>query len=145
MSESDAHAALIWATLGVIRRRFDGTPLAIRADVPQTGDFAATFAIGGFRPDVYVKQTGHGIVVIGEAKTARDIDNLHTRTQFKEFLEHLCTVPDGTLWVSVPLQRAGEALRVLRGVRREAKAEKVKLIVSGWLIGKQSIERRWHA
>lgn len=143
MSESNSHTALVNATVDAILREYQGASVAVLADVSRTREYAPTFAIGGYRPDAYVRVLDDGAVTIGEAKTASDIDNLHTRAQLKEFFEHLATTRLGVLWMSVPLIRAGEALRVLRSARQTAKAAAVRIVVSGWLLGQQRHEQRW--
>ena len=41
---------------------------------------------GSYIPDFYCESDG--VVIIGEAKTANDIDNIHTRNQFKSYVIH---------------------------------------------------------
>ena len=45
--------------------------------------------IGSFRPDVYGADNEHQTIIIAEAKTDKDIDNLHTEQQLKSFINHL--------------------------------------------------------
>jgi len=145
MSESETHARLVGAMLDAIVREHQTDELVIRADISSSREHAPTILVGGLRPDLLVNARAAGTTIIGEAKTARDVDTLHTRAQLKAFLEHLCTERNGVLWVSVPLARAGEAQRVVRTVRRDVQCERVRLVVSGWLLGlNQALEARWN-
>jgi hypothetical protein len=143
MSESEAHARLVSAMLRAIQNDHIIEPFQIRADLSMTGEHARTFSIASLRPDVIVVLSDRRKIV-GEAKTAGDVDTLHTRAQLKAFFEYLLVEPDGILWMSVPMASAGEALRVARTIRRENHCERIPLVVSGWLLGARDWEQRWY-
>ena len=141
MSEGEIHSQLVVAMIKAITEAA-GKPPALFSDCISIHEHWRSPIIGGSRPDVLARES-NGKTTIGEAKTLSDIDNLHTRAQFKQFFEHLCTTREGTLWISVPLGGAGEALRVAREVRSSVKCLNVKIVLSGWLIGRSFFERRW--
>lgn len=145
MSESEIHSRLVNATLRVIREWASNDTLDIWADQPTLREHLSPYAIGEVQPDIIAIKRDTRFTIFGEAKTAWDVDNLHTRKQLKEYYEYLLTRPDGLLWFSVPLASAGEAMRVAKTVRREARCERVGLIVSGWMLGTDAIETRWNA
>ena len=144
MSESAGHGLLVSALLKVIHEEYGETECDTLADMPLDGRFLATFQIERMRPDIFVRQRSQKLIVIGEAKTASDIDNSHTRAQLKRFYEYLLVEQNGLLWLSVPLNQAGEAHRLLRHVRSETRAEQVPFRVSGWILGGENFERRWN-
>lgn len=144
MSEGVVHSLLVSALVQQIQERLGAADLVVWADVPADGRYAATPAMGGLRPDVYARQKDTGTVILGEAKSARDIDTPHTRAQLRRFFEDLSPERDGLLWLAVPLSGSGPAIRVVRSVRIDSRCERVPFIVSGWLLGAKSVERRWH-
>lgn len=144
MSEGAVHARLVTVLLRTIVHEFHGGNPLVWADQPADGRLLPTFAIGDMRPDLYARDQGAARTIIGEAKSARDVDTLHTRAQLKEFFEHLACERDGMLWLAVPLARAGEAFRVARGVRSSTGTHRVRFVVSGWLLGPTDVEQRWH-
>jgi hypothetical protein len=144
MSEGETHARLVSALLEAIRAECGANDIDVRADMTCDGRYGMPYEIAGMRPDLLVRQRDPARVILGEAKTFRDIDTVHTREQLKLFLEHLITQPEALLWLSVPLVGAGAAVRVVRVTRAACRCEQVPFRVSGWLIGAANVERRWH-
>lgn len=144
MSEGEFHVRLVTALLGAMVRHYANDELTVCADIASTREYLPPTLIGNQRPDVWAR-TGHSrTTIVGEAKTPRDVDTLHTRAQLKAFLEFLACETKSVIWMSVPLAQAGEAMRLVRGLRQELKVPQVGIIVSGWLLGIQDFERRWH-
>jgi|SRR5581483_1801050 len=145
MSESEIHCRLVEATLRAIQRWAPVETLNVWADQPSIREYQCPFDTGQVQADVIAIRRDTRFVIIGEAKTRRDVDTLHTRKQLKEYYEFLLTRAGGLLWFSVPLGSGGEALRVAKSIRREVKCERVELFVSEWLLGAdREIETRWH-
>lgn len=144
MSESETHSRLVAATLRAIQGAAAGAPMDIWADHSATGEHLTPFEVGLHQADVIAIRKDSGFTYIGEAKTKRDVDTPHTHSQLQAYYEFLLTQRGGLLWVSVPLGIGGTALRVAKTIRREAKCERVGLIVSEWLVGDRDIETRWN-
>lgn len=144
MSEGEHHSRLVAALLEAMRSEFSESISTIYCDSPLDGRFLRPRLIGAIRPDIHLQCTCPPLTIVGEAKSARDVDNLHTRSQLKEMLEHLTTVQEGLLWLAVPLAESGAAFRVANEVRRQLRADHVRFRVSGWLLGPNNYERRWH-
>lgn len=113
----------------------DGDRFDYRAGVPPK--------LGGFRPDVYAIERDSWRTVIGEAKTADDIDNDHTRRQLAAYFRHLAVDPSGEMWMAVPLMSGGAAHRVCRDVRAGVGAGQVGFIITGWLFGPKPVVETW--
>lgn len=145
MSESETHSRLVAAMLRAVQDWADGAVLEVWADHSATREHPVPFVIGQSQADLIAIRRDTRFTVIGEAKTQRDVDNAHTQRQLVEYYEFLLTQPGGLLWISVPFGIAGAALRVAKTIRREAKCERVGLIVSEWLLGERNIEKRWNA
>lgn len=69
-------------------------------------------SIEGYVPDAYVKLNEQGRVVIGEAKSMRDLENAHTDAQVKAFLRR-CGMAEGSVFILAvpwPIERLARAL-----------------------------------
>lgn len=99
--------------------------------------------IGGNRPDVFARDIGASLSIIGEAKTPEDIDNQHTFDQLESFFDYLRVQPKAEFWMGVPWLSAGTAIRVCGYARRKSDALHVRVRVVAFMIGNTSIRRMW--
>lgn len=99
--------------------------------------------LGGNRPDVFARDIGASLSIIGEAKTFEDIDNRHTFDQLESFFDYLRVQPKAELWMGVPWLSAGTATRVCGYARRKADAQHVRFRVVAFMIGNTSLRRMW--
>ncbi|PKM64264.1 MAG: hypothetical protein CVU96_03745 [Firmicutes bacterium HGW-Firmicutes-20] len=105
MSESIEHMQLVkemkdWVVLNI----FHGDESYILADCPgyeQYNKPKCTF--GGYFPDLYAYRPLDGLLVIGEAKSAKDIERSHSISQYESYLT-TCKIHDGKSMIvlSVP-------------------------------------------
>lgn len=58
--------------------------------------------IGGHIPDVYARTNNLQNIIIGEAKTRKDLENEHTMSQFKAFLNYCSVYPEARLVLAIP-------------------------------------------
>jgi hypothetical protein len=114
----------------------DGIRFDARAGIPPM--------LGDFRPDVYAVERLSRRTVIGEAKTADDIDNNHTRRQLAAYFAHLAQGPAGEIWMAVPMMSGGAAHRVCRAVRTSVGASHICFVITGWLVGPKPLVETWH-
>ena len=69
-------------------------------------------SIEGYVPDAYVMLNEQGRVVIGEAKSMRDLENSHTEAQVTAFLRR-CGMAEGSAFIVAvpwPIERLARAL-----------------------------------
>ncbi len=99
--------------------------------------------IGSHRPDVFVRDIGASMSIIGEAKTSDDIDNQHTFDQLESFFNYLRVQPKAELWMGVPWLSAGTATRVCGHARKKSYALQVRFRVVAFMIGNTSLRRIW--
>lgn len=92
-----------------------------------------------FRPDVYAVERGSGRTIIGEAKTADDVDNDHTRRQLGAYFCHLSEGAGGEVWMAVPMLSAGTAHRICRVVRQQLGLTGIRFVITGWFFGPKAI------
>jgi hypothetical protein len=124
----------------------DGAPLAWASfvDTAAFDDRAGVPPkLGDFRPDVYAVERGSRRTVVGEAKTADDIDNDHTRRQLAAYFRHLAAEPFGEVWMAVPMMSAGTAHRLCRMARTRVGSNEIRFVITGWLFGPKPIVETW--
>ena len=76
-------------------------------------------SIGSHVPDAYVMLDRSGRVILGEAKSLRDLENSHTEAQLTAFLRRCNSVDHSTLVLAVPwpIERLAKALLLSLQVR----------------------------
>ena len=143
MSESDQHRSLVQA---LAREISDSSlwqnPPILYCDIQDGSALDMPPIIGNNRPDVFARDLG--VLVIGEAKTANDIDNQHTFDQLISFFDYLCSQAQGEFWMGVPWLNAGTALRVCKHLRKKASAQRIPIRVLSFMVGNTNIKRVWH-
>lgn len=60
--------------------------------------------ICGFIPDVFATDVPTSVTLIGEAKTASDLETNHSRKQIAAFLKFLAHTPGGIFLLAVPIE-----------------------------------------
>ena len=106
---------------------FVDDPSRLAADKPPS--------ILGYLPDVYWKTIEGRSVLIGEAKSARDVESRHSRRQFASFLTHLKSVEEGTLLIAVPWHVVPQAKSLIRAIQRDTGSIAVRTIFIDYLPG----------
>ncbi len=136
MSESENHIRLVRQLISWLANNFfDGDDGCILADLPDKSLQQKPPRIKNYIPDVYVSCVSSDLFIIGEAKTARDVETNHTKDQIESFLQK-CKEFDRSLFVfavSWDLTRLAKAL--VKSVQRKIQAEKVDIIVLEKLVG----------
>lgn len=126
MGVSDLHVTLVkelgnWVTLNC-----QASELAIMLlDLPETRQGSNPPAIRGFIPDLYIKSDR---LIIGEAKTAGDLDRPHTRDQLTEYIKHLNQKPGSLLLIAVPWYCVPRAKTMVRNILTKLEADKVSAV-----------------
>ena len=95
MSQSSVHRRLVAAAAQAIQQRHP--EMLVTTDLLDTPGDPVPPLIGGHRPDIIARCAAACLqLVIAEAKTDGDIDNPHTRSQIRAFVDHLDTIKIGT-------------------------------------------------
>ena len=119
MPESARHARLVEAIVAHAEHRVGKfTDILVREDAvrPRRGERPPR--VSGFTPDVYATDVPTTMTLIGEAKTAADLDTKHSRAQIAAFLQHLAHTPGGLFVLAVPVSVKPRARWVLRELSR---------------------------
>ena len=115
MPESARHARLVEAIVAHAEHRLGkSTEILVREDAvrPRRGERPPK--VSGFTPDVYATDVPTTMTLIGEAKTAADLDTRHSRAQIAAFLEYLAHTPGGLFVLAVPITVKPRAIWILR-------------------------------
>lgn len=145
MSESEHHRILVRALAREISNdSVWAIPPIVYCDI-QDGTITSDTPpiIGSNRPDVYARDIGASLSIIGEAKTSGDIDNRHTFDQLETFFNYLRVQPKAELWLGVPWLSAGTATRICGHARKRSDARHVPYRVIAFMIGNTSLRRMW--
>ena len=119
MPESAQHARLVEAIVAHVERRLGKvSDIVVREDAvrPTRGERPPRLA--GFTPDVYATDVPTTKTLVGEAKTAADLETKHSRTQIAAFLEYLAHTPGGLFVLAVPVGVQPRARWLLRELAR---------------------------
>ena len=113
MTESEEHSSLVAIIHSYIADRFcDGETARVFTDSTGSESRTRPPSIEEYVPDAYVMLNELGRVVIGEAKTIRDLENSHTEAQVTAFLRR-CGLAEGSTFILAvpwPIERLARAL-----------------------------------
>ena len=124
MPESSRHARLVQAIVAHAEHRLGKvTDILVREDAvrPRRGERPPKLA--GFTPDVYATDVPTTKTLVGEAKTAADLETKHSRAQIAAFLEYVAHTPGGLFVLAVPVAVKPRARWVLRELGRPLGAD----------------------
>jgi len=126
MSQSDVHRDLVIQIAKEIKSRY--SPTSLVTDIQYSPGDNVPPIIDGFRPDVYATlQAGHTVIIIAEAKTDGDLENVHTDGQLSAFVSYLENKGKGTFILSVTGCGADRAKTILRFLNRSISVKSTTL------------------
>lgn len=131
MPESATHIRMVAALKEWIETNYaeDGK-LSILADDPASGAANRPPAIAGHVPDLFARGlAGPGRTIVGEAKTAWDLDTRRTEEQLTVFLEYCAGCEGSSLVLIVPWELVRYAYALLGDLKRKCGAEDVPTFV----------------
>ena len=136
MAESNTHIRLVAALVSWIAEEFfQGQRGCLLVDSPESPVTAKPCGIAGYLPDVIGQGLPGGAVVIGEAKTAGDLENQHTREQLDAFLRYCAARPGSAFVFAVPWHMTRFARALLLSIKRTCGCECVSAVVLEQLEG----------
>ena len=119
MPESAAHQFLVqqlvrWISINCL----DSKNSVLLVDEPTRTAIDKPPNLSGYTPDVYWKSLDGSRVIVGEAKSAYDVESRHSRRQYESFLLHLSRANSGTLLIAVPWHVVNQAKSLVRVIQR---------------------------
>lgn len=130
MPETHQHKRLVEIMVEFVRNTYlNGDTTRLLVDSAVSRDSGRPPIIGGFRPDLFAHQPGSSAVILGEAKSIQDFENLHTLAQLTSFMCYCNKSPESIFVLAVPwiFQRNAESLVQMLKIRHGMKS--VKTIV----------------
>lgn len=128
MPESACHASLVSALVQWIATTYlAGDTGGILTDSSTSNGKPP--AIGGFVPDAFVELAAQEIMIIGEAKSWRDLESRHTRDQLGAFLQWCRLNQRGVLVLAVPWPVTRLANTIVRALQRKHDCGSVRTII----------------
>ena len=115
MPESTQHARLVRAILNQLETHIGPfNTIMVRDDSlsPLRGERPPP--LPRFIPDVYATDVPITRVVVGEAKTAKDLQSTRSRVQIASFLDYLTHTPNSLFILAVPFDCTPQARGILR-------------------------------
>ena len=100
----------------------------IRVDLPSSTGQSKPPLVEGFSPDLWAKNFKDGMVIIGEAKTLRDIENRHSSAQFSAFLKFCHDNRPSLFVVAVPWMMVNCAKSQIEYMKRITKTQDVQVV-----------------
>lgn len=117
VSESNVHRELTKSLIDWIAFEcLGGDNGAILSDTGNAIDGNMPPRIGAFVPDAYVPFASDHSIIIGEAKTAKDIDNRHSSNQVEAFIDYCEKYSDSLFVMAVPWHRVNFTRNMLRAI-----------------------------
>lgn len=120
MGESARHIGLLVKLVEHVRTRTgDIQQLALLHDLPGIIGCEKPPKLGAYRPDLYATDAPTTRVIVGEAKTSRDLETAHSKEQLRSFIRHLALYPDSHLILAVPWSSRARAQQILTVLSNE--------------------------
>jgi hypothetical protein len=130
LPESLNHTALLARLLKYVQYTFEADHNAvILHDLPSAIGCEKPPMIEGFRPDLYASNGALQTVIIGEAKTAKDLETAHSRDQYRAYARHLAICAHPTFILAVPWSLRVRAKTLMRFASEEAGASEIARVV----------------
>ncbi len=127
MSESATHIKLVEELSSWISAKFlNGDSGLMLIDHPNSNKKERPPTIEGFIPDVYIPNAPGTLVIIGEAKTAKDLENNHSIAQIGAFLHRCSQTSDSILVLAVPWHMTRLGKNMLRYLKYRVGADNVR-------------------
>jgi len=135
MGESRAHARLVDAIVSWVRETCDQDPGVVLIDSGNVVAGTRPPAIGSYIPDVYVSRANGYAVIVGEAKTARDLERPHSQAQLAAYLGWCARHENSLLLVAVPWYVTRAARNMIGYLQRTTQTHRVQTIVLDQIAG----------
>lgn len=126
MGESAGHTILVDSIKKYVLEWYrNSSDLCIYFDSPSGHFNDKPPEIEGFIPDVYATLLKEDIVIIGEAKTVRDLESRHSKRQLEAFLKHCFNKRKAILIIAVPWDLVNSAKSLIRFLKKKSNTESV--------------------
>lgn len=126
MGVSDTHVNLVRALgIWVMQNCHPSESAVMLLDLPETLSGNHPPAIGGHIPDMYISSSR---MILGEAKTAGDIETKHSRQQYVEYLKHLSQYQESIFILAVPWDCVPLTKSLIKRIQKDADTKHVQTV-----------------
>jgi len=126
MGVSDTHINLVRAMGSWAATNCHPSESAVMLlDLPDTPKENHPPNIGGFIPDLYISSTR---LILGEAKTARDLETKHSREQYAAYLIKLSQFQNSMFILAVPWYCVPQAKSLIARIKKIVNASHVQSV-----------------
>ncbi len=87
------------------------------------------FAIRGYIPDIYCRFSSSQYLIVGDAKTPRDLDTKHSKLQMEAFISHISTQGNGLFLIATTWATTNRAKSILKRIKQSLTANSVEVLV----------------
>lgn len=130
MPESIAHFTLVRHLVSWIERESGWHKrAALLVALPELASSGSPPRVGGYVPDVFLKDEHSGIALIGEAKTAEDIEKQHSRDQYLAFMRFLAAYQEHLFLLAVPWSCVIQTRSLIAALQRRNQLQGVRTLV----------------
>ena len=130
MGASRVHEVLVMRLVEEIRGNYGvDMDLALYSECSLMDQFPVPPIIDKYRPDVYAKEVGGERLIIGEAKTPKDLETERSLEQITSFVKHLANAGNGILILAVPWYMTPAANNILRSIKNKFNVDNVTFSV----------------
>lgn len=129
MALSDSHIRLVGELKSYVFTKYGSAgQLIIYTDNPDPNIKAKTPIIGGTIPDLYARCFCPEVIIIGEAKTVRDVESRHSIAQYEQYLRYCSHSLNIELIFAVPWTALVTLKNKIRVIKRRLNIYDVKPI-----------------
>ena len=129
MPESAQHADLVLRIIAWVREMYgEDRGLSILVDSVASSAPYRPSQIEGYWPDVEARIVPSSFILLGEAKSYRDVFEVHTERQLTAYLSFLSAHPESVFVFAVPLAALGRGRSLVRRVQKRTRAEQVRVV-----------------
>ena len=123
MNESPNHVELVEKLLAWVSENYGrAEALCIFRDGSNVAATDKPPLIGSFFPDILAEDTPPTLTIIGEAKTAADLETPHSEKQFRAFIEYLSFRANPQLVIATPWHVRKTAMAIISRLSSELSA-----------------------
>ena len=144
MGESRTHGQLVASIVSWVQETCGVAPGIVLVDSGVTLAGSRPPAIDGYVPDVYVSRPGCAGFVVGEAKTARDLERPHSQAQLMAFLAWCACYEGSVLAVAVPWHMTRAARNMVSFLQRKTQTDSVKIVILDQIAGREVASVTWN-
>lgn len=120
MGASKVHEVLVVHLVDEIQNSYGlEMDLFLRTECSLLEQYPIPPIIDNYRPDVFAEEVNGSLVIIGEAKTPKDLETARSLQQIISFINYLERTGNGVMLLAVPWHAVPTAKNILRSINNK--------------------------